>query len=409
MVSFNGLRGRRSGLTFVVSNMNDNTRTMMTYAILYVDDEEKALKYFRRAVSDEALPVYTASSVPEALTVLEANGSKIGVLVTDQRMPGQTGVDLLRRVREDWPDIVRLLTTAYSDLDEAIEAVNRGEIFRYITKPWDMRQLRAELRQALEIHRLRLERSLLLQEKLSVWQRLIEVNRIRDLVIMAGSFTHIRNAMAATAAYLEANVTESSGGMLVAPEQLDLWSLTEAEVRRTLGLVDALIQTTEPNESREAFAARITPRRLIEDAAPAEHAVRVEEVDGVQPILVDSGLAYSLIASLCRMSAAGEGAAVEVLCEPGELYGTGAATVLTFRSPSDSRVLETTSGLDVKPEHLSAYLIAFHHGGNLQPVMDGRNQKGFRLTLPADPATTPEWQPSRGWLEKLLWRLESWT
>lgn len=379
---------------------------MTTYAILYVDDEEKALKYFRRAVSDETLPVYTASSVPEALTVLEAHGSEIGVLVTDQRMPGQTGVDLLRRVREDWPDIMRLLTTAYSDLDEAIEAVNRGEIFRYITKPWDMRQLRAELHQALEIHRLRLERSLLLQEKLSVWQRLIEVNRIRDLVIMAGSFTHIRNAMAATAAYLEANVTENSRGMLVAPEQLDLWSLTEAEVRRTLGLVDALIQTTGSNGAWDAFETQISPRRLIESAAPAEHSIRVQEVDGVQPVLVASGLAYSLVASLCRMSAAGEEATVEVLCEPGELYGAGAATVLTFRGPTDSQALEGTFGLGTNPEPLSAYLIAYHHGGSLQPVMDGRTQKGFRLILPADPAAAPKWQPAEGWLERLLSRLE---
>ncbi|HET8700378.1 MAG TPA: response regulator [Nitrococcus sp.] len=379
---------------------------MTTHAVLYVDDEEKALKYFRRAVSDQALAVHTAASVAEALTVLEAHGSEIGVLITDQRMPGQTGVDLLRRVREDWPDIIRLLTTAYSDLDEAIEAVNRGEIFRYITKPWDIRQLRAELAQALEIHRLRLERSLLLQEKLSVWQRLVEVNRIRDLVIMAGSFTHIRNAMAATAAYLEANVTESSQGTLVAPEQLDLWSLTEAEIRRTLELVDALIQATRG--ARGAFDARITPRRLVEDAAPAEHAVRVQEVNGVQPILIDSALASALIASLCRMSAAGEGAGVEVLCEPGALYGTGAAAVMTFR-PTNSQALEETSGLDTNPEHLSAYLIAFHHGGSLQRVTEGSGRKGFRLTLPTDPATVPEWRPTEGWLESLLSRLESWT
>lgn len=381
---------------------------MTTFAVLYVDDEEKALKYFRRAVADEAFPVYTASSVPDALAVLEANGSEIGALVTDQRMPGQTGVDLLRRVREDWPDIVRLLTTAYSDLDEAIEAVNRGEIFRYITKPWDMRQLRAELRQALEIHRLRLERSLLLQEKLSVWQRLIVLNRIRDLVIMAGSFIHIRNAMAAVAAYLEANVTGNSHDMLVAPAQLDLWSLTEAEIRRTLELVDTLIQSTAQHGIRNAFETRIAPRRLVEDAAPEPYQVSVQEVDGVESIRVDSDLAHALIASLCRMSADDAGTAVEVRCEPGELYGAGAATVLTFRGPADAQALEGPSGLDANPEHLGAYLMAFHHGGSLQPVTNGHARQGFRLILPADPETAPDWQPREGWLERLFARLEGW-
>lgn len=382
---------------------------MTTYAVLYVDDEEKALKYFRRAIADEALPVHTASSVPEALAILETYGNEIGVLVTDQRMPGQTGVDLLRRVREDWPDIVRLLTTAYSDLDEAIEAVNRGEIFRYITKPWDIRQLRTELRQSLEIHRLRLERSLLLQEKLSVWQRLIEANRIRDLVIMAGSFTHIRNAMTAVAAYLEANIIESYRSALIAPEQLDLWSLTETEVRRTLGLVDALIQVTGPNAARAAFDVRVAPRRLIENAVPEAYQVGVQEIDGVQPILVDDGLADSLIASLCRMSAGRDGTAVEVLCEPGRLYGAEETTaVMTFRSLADFQAPEEASGLGTNPEHLSAYLIAYHHGGSLQPVMDGHVQKGFRLILPADPAAAFDSRPAEGWLERILARLESW-
>ncbi|MDN5850569.1 MAG: response regulator [Nitrococcus sp.] len=377
---------------------------MTTYAILYVDDEEKALKYFRRAIADEALTVHTASSVPEALAVLEDHGHEIAVLVTDQRMPGQTGVDLLRRVREDWPDIVRLLTTAYSNLEEAIEAVNRGEIFRYITKPWDMRQLRTELRQALELHRLRMERSLLMQEKLSVWQRLIEVNRIRDLVIMAGSFSHIRNAMTAVAAYLEANITGSYADRLTAPEQLDLWSLTETEIRRTLALADALIRSTEPAAT---FDTRITPRRLIESAAPEAHPIYVQEVDGVQPILVDNALAYSLVASLCRMSAASEGATVEVLCEPGKLHGAEAATVMTFLSTADSQVLEEAFALGANPEHLSAYLIAYHHGGSLQPLMDGSGQKGFRLILPCDPATAFDSWPAEDWLERILARLES--
>lgn len=390
--------------------MSDDKSNMTSYAVLYVDDEEKALKYFRRAVAEEAMPVHTASSVPEALSLLESYGSEIGVLVTDQRMPGQTGVDLLRRVREDWPDIVRLLTTAYSDLDEAIEAVNRGEIFRYITKPWDIRQLRAELHQAMEVHQLRLERSLLMQEKLSVWQRLVEVNRIRDLVIMAGSFTHIRNTTAAVAAYLADNITDSATGSLVEPEQLDLWSLTETEIRRTLGLVDALIRNTAPESTQADFTTQVTPRQLIEDAAPVNYRVSMHGGDGLPPMLVDGSLAHMLVASLCRMSADGDEAAVEVLCEPGELHDAGTACVLTFRCPAESQTpAEAATGLDLSPEPLGAYLIAFHHGGRLQPLTRNDAARGYRLILPTDPATAPDWQLESDWLEGILSRLESWS
>lgn len=120
--------------------------------LLFVDDEPLIRKYFERGFGDH-FNVKTAGSSDEARAILDAHGSRVGVLITDQRMPGGDGVALLRETKSDHPHIVRLLTTAYADVDEAIDAVNEGEIWRYITKPWDMPDLHTVLASAVDVYR----------------------------------------------------------------------------------------------------------------------------------------------------------------------------------------------------------------------------------------------------------------
>ena len=139
-------------------------------AILFVDDEATAVKYFQRAIGALA-PVVTGGSVEEGKALLDAHADSLAVLVSDQRMPGEYGNELLRYARERYPHIVRILTTAYSEIEHTVAAVNEGQIHRYIKKPWDITSLRMELKQALEMAGLRKERDQLLREKLSVLQR----------------------------------------------------------------------------------------------------------------------------------------------------------------------------------------------------------------------------------------------
>src|SRR5215211_6901613 len=106
----------------------ENTYDYKKYAILYVDDEEKSLKYFARAFEDQ-FRILTATSAQEGLRVLEEHKDAIAVLMTDQRMPGEKGTWLLEKVRQLRPRIVRILATAYSDMDAAIAAVNTGAIY----------------------------------------------------------------------------------------------------------------------------------------------------------------------------------------------------------------------------------------------------------------------------------------
>jgi two-component system probable response regulator PhcQ len=96
-------------------------------------------------------------------------------------MPGELGNELLRYARERYPHLVRILTTAYSEIEDTVEAVNQGQIHRYIKKPWDITALRVELKQALEFSDLRRERDALLREKMTVRQSQTLTHRIGAL------------------------------------------------------------------------------------------------------------------------------------------------------------------------------------------------------------------------------------
>src|SRR5690606_2127190 len=130
---------RRSGF----KNMLNQTPNSAC-GVLYIDDEEKALKYFRMAYSPD-FKVFTASSGQEGIEILRRESKQIGVIISDQRMPEMVGAEVLEIARREFPMIVRILTTAYSDLDSAIQAVNKGHIYQYVVKPWDVDDLRMVL------------------------------------------------------------------------------------------------------------------------------------------------------------------------------------------------------------------------------------------------------------------------
>ncbi len=155
-----------------------------------------ALKYFQRLI-DPVAPVLTAGSVEEGRSLLDEHGKDIAVLVTDQRMPGEHGNALLKYAKDHHPAVVRMLTTAYSDLGEAVEAVNRGEIFRYIAKPWELEALKADLRTALEMASLRRERDALVRDKLMVLQGQLMSQRLAGLASVGAVVRATRFARAA--------------------------------------------------------------------------------------------------------------------------------------------------------------------------------------------------------------------
>ena len=117
-------------------------------AVLFVDDEERVL-HALAGLFQGTYEVHTATSGAEALELIR--GKRFLVIVSDQRMPGMTGVELLREARTHAPSAVRLLLTGYSDFGAIVASVNESEIFRYITKPWQQAELEATLGEAIEV------------------------------------------------------------------------------------------------------------------------------------------------------------------------------------------------------------------------------------------------------------------
>ena len=118
------------------------------HTVLFVDDEVNILKAIQRLLRHEPINVLTASRPQEALEMLERSPAQ--VVVSDQRMPEMSGVDLLSAIRERHSDMVRMMLTGYTEMNIAVEAINKGEIYRLITKPWNDDELKATLRQAFD-------------------------------------------------------------------------------------------------------------------------------------------------------------------------------------------------------------------------------------------------------------------
>jgi two-component system probable response regulator PhcQ len=120
--------------------------------ILFVDDEPLSLKYFKASVGKYA-KVLTASSPDAALKILASDGDAISVVVSDERMPFESGVSFLSDVRKSWPSTVRILTSAYANIDNLQQAINGAAIYRFVPKPWDLDELCTAMQEALAAER----------------------------------------------------------------------------------------------------------------------------------------------------------------------------------------------------------------------------------------------------------------
>lgn len=118
-----------------------------TYTVLVVDDEENVLRSVERLFRREPYHLLTATSAEEALSAVERE--PVHLVMADQRMPGMTGIQLIERVREQHPEVMRVVFTGYIDMNTAIDAINKGQVFRFVTKPWRDDDLKNVVRQAL--------------------------------------------------------------------------------------------------------------------------------------------------------------------------------------------------------------------------------------------------------------------
>jgi response regulator RpfG family c-di-GMP phosphodiesterase len=153
--------------------MENNT---YKHTILLVDDEESITKALRRLFRTTGFKIITALSGQEGLSVLEKAEEPVSLIISDQRMPEMSGARFLEKARTIFPDAIRFLLTGYSDMDAIVDAVNKGEIHRYLTKPWNDDDLIVQVKQAIKQYELVLENRRLNQLTIKQNKELSELN-----------------------------------------------------------------------------------------------------------------------------------------------------------------------------------------------------------------------------------------
>lgn len=400
------------------------------YAVLYVDDEPQALKYFTKAFSAD-FDVRTAQSGPEAWNLIQEDGHTIGVLITDQRMPAQSGTDLMEQVRGRWPDMVRILTTAYSDLTSAIEAVNLGGAFQYVTKPWKIDQLKGTLLRAMEHFLVLKDRERLLKEKLHVLQRMMVMDRVRGLSALAAALEcRLRNTTAALMAYVrQAPLDKRKTFDREDVAGLDLWSLARSEGENLVSAVREVLDDTlhgdgafHPGTSVEDIVREYVGS-VAEEKAEDGVTFQVEADPAVPAVAADATMVRRLVRILTERIADmdGDDRTITIRLSSGE----GGDRVCLLVSGDDSgwqngQVASLYSAVIAKPvwpigldmDVLAAFFIAHHHGGSLAIHREPPLGPGFEVLLACNPQsvdTSGETALDADWFDSVFSRLEEWS
>lgn len=401
------------------------------FAILYVDDEEMSLTAFTRAFGDR-FRILTAPTAVEGLQILEQHQDEIGLLMTDQRMPAEKGVWLLERARRLRPRIIRVLVTAYSDMEAAIAAVNSGAIYKYITKPWDPPLLEETLKHGLEFFMVQAERDKLLQEKMSVLRNMLIADRIVSLGLLAAGLSHhIRNSLVAVKTFLDLapvkmNEEKTDLNSLRNP---DFWKDYHQNVQTQIEKINALLKDlwVASENSSAPFADEVFLHEVIAAAIKSledQFAARRIEIQNhvpstLPPLRVDKRKFQRLFELLLKeelaMLPAGTRIKLaaemvdkqkqEILVEIGD-NGPGLPQD-ALRAVFDPFATQGRVASEYGIHLMACFFIIHHHGGK----MEARSLPGFGTTFLLRLPLQPERSAPAGedeFLKKALLNQELW-
>lgn len=163
----------------------------MERVLLLVDDEENIASALTRLLRRDGYTIHRANSGKEGLELLTQH--KVGVIISDQRMPEMTGVEFLSKVKELYPDTVRIVLSGYTDLNSVTDAINRGAIYKFLTKPWEDELLRANVEEAFRHHEMKMENLRLKTELQLVNEKLLEANHELELRVEKKTREVMRN------------------------------------------------------------------------------------------------------------------------------------------------------------------------------------------------------------------------
>ncbi|MEM9284036.1 MAG: response regulator [Verrucomicrobiota bacterium] len=385
------------------------------YGILYVDDEEKSLKYFQ-AIFDEIAPIYTASSPEEGYQIFCENHERIGLVLSDKKMPNESGLDFLKRIRGVNPEPLRFLVTAFADLDVAVDALNDGLLFSYLSKPWDPDELEGRLVEAMQHFCLAREREQLIREKAEAFEHLVMADKAASIgILSAGLNHHLRNALTVMQTFydmLPYQLREEIGGE---PRDSSFWNDYYGEVGSQIDRMTSML-TNLSEGARTSLLQLEKGLSLPEHFRQAEELIlgedseiaTVYEVDGDLPLISGDPQKIAQMARLLFQEAkttfAGSEGEVEVRMKVQPDGTTVQVSFIDNGTPIpeedllhlfDPFFVRSERPEDIGTNLMACYLTAYHHGGSIRArrTRDGRN--AVEVMLPIFPPSEERAQRSR--------------
>lgn len=360
--------------------------------VLIVDDEAENLIVIEALLEDD-FDVFTAESGAEALEILAMQreaGEPVDLVVSDQRMPGMTGVELLTAVARESPSCVRMVLTAYSDVDPIVTAVNRGSVYRFLLKPWDRDELTQAIRDGLQFKSRQdaLENavSMLIDRQERGQKVLADLRRTQDQFVAAerlstlgrltAGITHdIRNQLSALLFMVDLVQSETSSPAAVESAQRAYDTLQSLQI--LIGDVNAFAQ----RKHIEVHRSPVETRRFVEetialfalDKLGSGVKLEVDIPPETASLRVDGNRLRQAVMALLRNAAqaAGPDATIQLRCglSDGETFlevvdqgpGMDAATLAVARKPFFSAFDPPGLGMGLG----IAELVADAHGGRL--------------------------------------------
>jgi len=410
------------------------------FTVLYVDDEEKSLTNFSRAFGDQ-FRILTAPTARAGLALLEKHQQQIGILMSDQRMPGEKGVWLLEKARQLEPRILRILVTAYADMDAAIEAVNSGAIFKYVTKPWDPPVLETLLKRALDYFVLQAQRDQLLREKVTMLRNLMIADRVVSLgLLAAGMSHHIRNALVSVRTFIELapskvreEIVQAAEGRAAELNHPDFWSQYRDNALEQVDKINRMLRDlwTAAEKPDSDLIDRVHLQRVVpvvmeefqDRLSEKEIKVTVNISDDLPPLkadarkfsrlfelLLEDELVFLPEGSHIRINARADTDAdteqpevqIEILDDGPGLPEQMLRTIFDPFSTRDD--IPSEYGIRL----MACFFIVHYHRGHI--VAQSAEGKGTRfvLRIPMDPGKDPDREESQMFLQRVQLNDEVW-
>lgn len=374
------------------------------YGILYIDDEVKSLKYFS-AIFEAVAPIYVAESPEEGFRVFAENHDRIGLVLSDKKMPNESGIDLLRRIRDVDSRPFRFLVTAYADLDVAVESLNEGLLYSYLTKPWDPTDLENRLVKAIKHYASEREKDRLLEEKAEAFRQLNMADKAASVGILStGLNHHLRNSLTVLQTFHEILPLQLEEELGHPPSEDSFWgdfhgSVSEEMAKMTdilSNLADGVRFGGKIEDTDEICLADVINDTIrLVDVDPVEVAYRVEDKGCAPVFAVESRIRqmFRVLLMEARDLLPDDGGEIAIELESKEDNGV-CVTLLNNgkRIPVEELpyLFDPFYVRSQRPEKLgigllACYLTVASHGGTIRAYHSDDGRNAFEFQLPHRP------------------------